>query len=93
MEETGLKAREIIYLASIHRTPGFSDEVLHMYAAVGLVEGKSCADTDEFISTEKHKVEDLTDMILSGKITDAKSIIGIFMAEKIISGKIHINYM
>jgi ADP-ribose pyrophosphatase len=92
MEETGLKAREIIYLASIHSTPGFSDEVLHMYAAVGLVEGKSCADTDEFISTEKHKVEDLTDMILSGKITDAKSIIGIFMAEKIIRGKIRINY-
>jgi ADP-ribose pyrophosphatase len=93
MEETGLKAEKIIYLASIHSTPGFSDEVLHMYAAVGLVEGESCADTDEFISTEKYRVEDLTDMIFSGKITDAKSIIGIFMAEKIISGKIRISYM
>jgi ADP-ribose pyrophosphatase len=93
MEETGLKARNIIYLTSIHSTPGFSDEVLHMYVAVGLVEGKSCADADEFISTEKHKVEDLSDMILSGKITDAKSIIGILMAERIISGKIQINYL
>lgn len=93
MEETGLKAGEIIHVASIHSTPGFSDEILHMYAAVGLVEGKSCADIDEFISTEKYKVEDLIKMILSGKITDAKSIIGIFMADKIISGKININYM
>ncbi|MGE5612985.1 MAG: NUDIX domain-containing protein [Bacillota bacterium] len=92
MEETGLKARDIIYLASIHSTPGFSDEVLHMYAAVGLAEGKSCADADEFISTEKYKVDDLTDMILSGEITDAKSIIGIFMADKIIRGKINIDY-
>jgi ADP-ribose pyrophosphatase len=91
MEETGLKAGNIVYLASIHSTPGFSDEVLHMYVAVELVEGKNCADADEFISTEKYKVEDLTDMILSGNITDAKSIIGIFMAEKIINGKIRIN--
>ena len=31
-------------------------------------------------------------MVLDGKITDAKSIIGIFLADKIISGTINIDY-
>lgn len=91
-EETGLSARQISHLVSIHSTPGFSNEVLHLYAAVGLHEGESCADEDEFISTEKYSVVELIDMVLTGKITDAKSIIGIFLADKIISGKIDIQY-
>jgi ADP-ribose pyrophosphatase len=78
-EETGLDAKEIRHLVSIHSTPGFSNEVLHLYSATGLSEGESCADEDEFISTERYPVADLIDMILSGKITDAKSIIGILL--------------
>jgi ADP-ribose pyrophosphatase len=91
-EETGLSASQIIHIASIHSTPGFSDEILHLYAAVGLQEGDACADEDEFISTEKYKVDELIRMVLDGKITDAKSIIGIFLADKIISGTINIDY-
>lgn len=91
-EETGLLARQIIHLVSIHSTPGFSNEILHLYAAVGLHEGESCADEDEFISTEKYSVKELIDMVLTGKITDAKSITGIFFADMIIRGKIDIQY-
>jgi ADP-ribose pyrophosphatase len=91
-EETGLEAKEIRHLVSIHSTPGFSNEVLHMYSATGLSEGESCADEDEFISTEKYPVADLIDMILNGQITDAKTIIGVLLADKILSGKIDISY-
>jgi ADP-ribose pyrophosphatase len=91
-EETGLEAEAITYLASIHCTPGFSNEVLHIYAATGLYEGQSCTDEDEFLSCEKIPVETLSDMVLNGGITDAKTITGIFLAEKIISGKIDIKY-
>jgi ADP-ribose pyrophosphatase len=91
-EETGLTAGKLTYLVSIHSTPGFSNEVLHLFAATQLHEGESCADEDEFISTEKYSVEQLLDMILEGKITDAKSIIGIFLADRIIRGKIDVKY-
>lgn len=91
-EETGLTARQITHLVSVHSTPGFSDEVLHIYAATGLSEGESCADTDEFLSTEKYSVDTLLTMILEGKITDAKSIIGIFLADKIMKGKVDIQF-
>jgi len=91
-EETGLIAESLTHLVSIHSTPGFSNEVLHLYVATGLSEGESCADEDEFISTEKYTVAKLVDMVLRGEITDAKSIIGILFADKIISGKLNIGY-
>jgi len=91
-EETGLSAGKIIHMLSIHSTPGFSNEILHIYAAVDLNEGNSCTDEDEFVSTEKYTVKELTNMVMSGEITDAKSIIGIFLAEKILKGEIEIPY-
>lgn len=91
-EETGLTARQITHLTSIHSTPGFSDEILHLYAAVGLQEGESCADEDEFISAEKYSVAELIDKVFSGEITDAKTIVGILLADKIMSGKTDIQY-
>lgn len=87
-EETGLAAESLRHILSIHTTPGFSNEVLHMYVATGLKEGEACADEDEFISWEKHSVQELMEMVLMGEITDAKTIIGIMLAEKLGKGEI-----
>jgi len=54
---------------------------LHVYAAVGLHEGEACADEDEFIS-QKVSDKQAVEMVLNNEITDAKSIIGILLAEK-----------
>lgn len=87
MEETGLRAGKIEHLISIHTTPGFCNEVIHMYTATDLTLGEACADEDEFLDVEKVHVSLLVDMIMSHKITDAKTIIGILMAERLIKGK------
>ena len=89
-EETGLEAGTIKHLISIHSTPGFCNEVLHLYVAMDLKEGDSCADEDEFISCEKIPANKLLDMVLNHEITDAKTIIGILMADKILKGEIKI---
>jgi ADP-ribose pyrophosphatase len=91
-EETGLSANHITHLISFNSTPGFSNEVLHLYAATGLNEGESNADEDEFITTERIPVRVLSDMVFRGEITDAKTIIGILLAEKIIKGDVNIKY-
>lgn len=87
-EETGLDAENVKHLISIHSTPGFCDEILHMYLATGLKEGTACTDEDEFLSVEKVHVNDLIQRVLSHEITDAKSIIGILLADKIMKGEI-----
>lgn len=89
-EETGLTSANIRHIISIHTTPGFCDELIHMYVATELEEGESCADEDEFISSEKISLEDLIQKVLNHEITDVKTIIGILLADKIVKGDIKI---
>jgi len=86
-EETGYIAGKLTKVLSIHTTPGFSDEVLHMFVATDLIEKKANPDEDEFISCEKYDISELLSMIDNGKITDAKTIIGIFLGDKIKKGE------
>ena len=85
-EETGLDADEIKHVLSFNSTPGFTNEILYMYLATGLHEGTACTDEDEFLRVEKFPVNKLLDMIFNHEITDAKTIIGIFLADKILKG-------
>lgn len=87
MEETGLRAGKLDYLISIHTTPGFCNEVIHMYTATELTQGEACTDEDEFLDVEKIHVSQVVDKILNHEITDAKTIIGVLMAERMLREK------
>lgn len=81
-EETGLTADELIYLGPCCTSPGFSTEVLHIYLALGLHPGRMHPDADEFLNVEKHKIGELSDMIMSGALDDAKTVVAVLKAEK-----------
>ncbi len=85
-EETGYRAGKIEHIISIDTSPGFSDEVIHIYVATGLTGGESKPDNDEFLEIEKVKISDLIKLIYQGNINDAKTIIGAFIAEKYVRG-------
>ncbi|NLH39373.1 MAG: NUDIX hydrolase [Elusimicrobia bacterium] len=76
-EETGYKAKSIRHMIDFWPTPTFSNELLKIYLATGLVEGKSHPDEDEFLNVIKIKSTKAIDMIKSGVIKDAKTIIAI----------------
>lgn len=86
-EETGYVAGNLQKVLNIHSTPGFSDELLHMYVATQLTEGFSCPDEDEFISCRKYTIGECIQMVQNGQITDAKTIIGIYLADRITKGE------
>lgn len=86
-EETGYHARKLQKVMTIHSAPGFSDEVLHMYVATGLTKCEACPDDDEFITCGEYPLSDCVYMVDNGEITDAKTIIGIFLADRIIRGE------
>ncbi|MDV3426106.1 MAG: NUDIX hydrolase [Bacillota bacterium] len=73
-EETGYKAKNFTYLGKIVSSPGFCNEVIHLYKATGLYMGKIGGDEDEFISIHKIKKEKVLKMIKDGEIFDAKTI-------------------
>lgn len=81
-EETGFTADELIYMGTCCTSPGFSSEVLHIYLALGLHEGESHPDQDEFLNVEKMSLEKLSEMVMAGEIDDGKTIVAILKAEK-----------
>ena len=62
----------------------FLDEKLYIYLCTNLEAGETELDENEAIDIEEHHVDDLFDMVLSGKITDAKTQIGILMVKALI---------
>jgi ADP-ribose pyrophosphatase len=78
-EETGYRAGSLEYLTGIWTTPGFTDELIHLFLARDLTEGKVDTDADEFLSTVRMRLSEALDRIDRGDITDAKSICALFL--------------
>ena len=79
-EETGYVTKNIRKLSSIYTTPGFTDEVIHLYIAEELTLAKQCPDEDEFLDVEVYTKEEIRAMIEDGTINDAKSMLALLLA-------------
>lgn len=79
-EETGCMAEELTKLTSIYTTPGFTDEVIHLYVAKKLTMMEQHPDEDEFIDFALYTPLQIKKMIADGTICDAKSLVGLFLA-------------
>ena len=86
-EETGYKTKKLIKLADFHTTPGYSNELLHLYFAGELEKGEQKPEGGEELDLEVVNVglNETFAMIASGEIKDAKTIIGLCLAEKYLS--------
>jgi ADP-ribose pyrophosphatase len=74
-EETGYAAGEITYLQSFATSPGFADEIIHIYVAKNLavVEEKKQLDEDEFVELMEVTIGEAEQLMAEGKIFDAKT--------------------
>jgi len=79
-EETGITASSLKPLLRYYTTPGFSNEVIHLFGAAGLKKGEAAPDKDEFLEVVFLPLREALDMVREGKICDAKTIIGILWA-------------
>jgi ADP-ribose pyrophosphatase len=73
-EETGFEARELRYLTRIFTTPGFTNEVIHLFAAAGLTPGVTRPDRDELFEVTTVSLSEAVEWIRDGKIVDGKSV-------------------
>lgn len=81
-EETGFKANKITKLVEYYSSPGFSNEVLHIYLAEELETGIAKPDEDEYIEIFPTDLEAAIEKIKSGEIKDSKAIVGILMYDR-----------
>jgi len=84
VEEAGVVAGRLTRLGSIVSTPGFSDEVIHLFLAEDLRPADTAHEADEVITLLRRPLPDCLAMIASGEIVDAKSICGLFLADRLL---------
>ncbi|MCY9517178.1 NUDIX hydrolase [Paenibacillus apiarius] len=77
-EETGFRAQALIPLGSFYTSPGFADEIIHLYAAEELVPGEAHTDEDEFLEVGAMTLEEAYAAMREGSISDAKTINAIY---------------
>jgi len=77
MEETGVTAARLQRLTSIWTTPGFTNEVIHLFLATGLTTGEPSRERDEFIEVVPQPLSRVLALIRDGEIRDAKTVVAI----------------
>jgi ADP-ribose pyrophosphatase len=81
-EEAGYRAGRIVALASIWTTPGFTDEVIHLFAAFDLERCASRPEDDEVIEVIRVPLEHALELIWRGELRDAKSALALIHAAR-----------
>lgn len=76
-EETGYQAREWAHAGVLHNAIAYSDEGIEIYFARGLTAGPQQLDDGEFLELVQVSVPELEAMCADGRVTDAKTLIGL----------------
>ena len=88
-EEVGMRAGSMEKLAEFYNSPGFCDEHSYLFLATDLAE---CATSfqgheEQHMVIERVPLDGVPDLIASGEMVDAKSIIGLCLARERLAGR------
>ena len=82
-EEGGLKASDLILLQRVHLSNSVTDEAGSVFVARGLSPGVQALESSEGdLEVVKMSLRAAVDLVASGDITDALSVIGLLLAER-----------
>ncbi len=87
VEETGLEAGRLQLIGHFFNSPGFSDEESWCFLATDLhtVPDERHGIEEEHMTVERYPLSHVDELVRSGEITDAKTIIGLFLARAVLS--------
>jgi ADP-ribose pyrophosphatase len=83
-EEAGRRAGRLVALGSIFTTPGFTDEVIHLFAAFDLQPVPTRHEESEVIEVVCMPLAEALDRIWSGELRDAKSALALLHAARLV---------
>ncbi len=85
-EEAGYRAGRVESLGRIWTTPGFTDEVIHLFAGFDLEPVARRPDDDEIIEVVPMSLDAALDCVWSGSLQDAKSALALVHAARHVGG-------
>jgi len=86
LEETGYVASEWTHLTTAWPCIGYADERLEYFLARGLSHQGRQLDDGEFLEVFEMSMNDALDWVRQGRISDSKTIVGLFWLEKTLKG-------
>jgi ADP-ribose pyrophosphatase len=81
-EEAGMRAGRMVKLGSVLTTPGFTDEVIHLYAAFDLTDVGTRHEADEVIEVLQVSLDEALDLVWRGELRDGKSALALLHAAR-----------
>lgn len=85
-EETGYTAREWARAGVLHPVVAYSTEHIDIWFARGLQAGERQLDAGEFLDVFSARLQELSDWCRSGRVTDAKTLIGLLWLQNVHAG-------
>ncbi len=86
-EETGQAAAELILLGDFYLTPGYCNEHMYVYLALGLYADPLDPDADEFLQVRTIPAVEAYAMAERGEIHDSKTLASLMLARQRILAK------
>jgi len=87
LEEAGVTADHLEPMTAIYTTPGFTDEVIHLYWAHGLKTATAAHEVDEFIEVRPRPLSEVLAGIRDGTVRDAKTMVAILYMAGFVLGR------
>lgn len=87
LEETGYQAEEWLHLGSLDPLLSYSNERIEVFRARRLTEGAARLDRGEFLEAFAANPVEAMQWVRDGRITDAKTMVGLFWLEKLQRGE------
>lgn len=84
-EECGVTAQRFYPLGEFYPTVGYCTEVIHTWVATGLQEAEMHLNDDEFLTPQRVPLEKAYRMVLSGEISDGKTVAGILKLKALLA--------
>ena len=91
-EETGYRAREWARAGILHNAIAYSNEGIEVWFARGLVPGEQRLDPGEHLDVEATTLDELFAMAQDGRLTDAKTLIGLLWLSRWRAGQWNVTW-
>jgi ADP-ribose pyrophosphatase len=87
LEETGFTAAKYCSLGKMYPSPGYTNEIIHLFLAWNLSQSVQSPDEDEFLNLVRIPIKEAVVMVEKGEILDAKTIIGLYKTYHLLLAK------
>lgn len=77
LEETGAQGYSYTSLGQLYPSPGYTNEIIHLYVCRIKSEGESKPDEGEFLNVEKIPLDKAVEMVLNNQLPDAKTQVAV----------------